>query len=96
MLTLTGFGLMLMSVVLGVIQVVVRILYPNRAASGITTVLLAIMVFGSINLLAVALVGEYIGRIFDEVKQRPHFIRRSFIKDGEIRPAAEALRQKEV
>jgi polyisoprenyl-phosphate glycosyltransferase len=96
MLTLAGIGLMLVSLALGVIQILVRILYPNRAASGITTVLLAILVFGSINLLAVALVGEYVGRIFDEVKQRPHFIRRSFIKDGEIRPAAEALRQKEV
>ena len=95
-LSFVGVGLMLLSIVLGIIQIITRLLYPNRAASGITTVLLAILVFGSINALAVALVGEYVARIFDEVKQRPHFIRRTFIKDGEIRPAAEALRQKEV
>jgi dolichol-phosphate mannosyltransferase len=95
-LSFTGIVLVSLSVVLGVIQIVSRVMYPNRAASGITSVLLAILVFGSINALAVALVGEYVARIFDEVKQRPHFIRRTFIKDGEIRPAAEALRQKEV
>ena len=95
-LSFTGVMLVLLSIVLGIAQVITRLLYPSRAASGITTVLLAILVFGSINALAVALVGEYVARIFDEVKQRPHFIRRTFIKDGEIRPAAEALRQKEV
>ena len=51
--------------------------------------LLLILFFGSINLFAVGLVGEYIAKIFEEVKQRPLFIRRSIIKEGEVRPAAD-------
>ena len=42
-----------------------------------------------VNLFAVSMVGEYIAKIFEEVKRRPHFIRRGFIRDGEIRHAVE-------
>jgi polyisoprenyl-phosphate glycosyltransferase len=37
----------------------------------------AIAFFGSLNLLAVALVGEYVIKILEETKKRPHFIRKS-------------------
>jgi dolichol-phosphate mannosyltransferase len=56
----------------------------------VTTTILLILIFGSINVLSVAVVGEYIAKIFDEVKRRPHFIRRSIIRDGEVRAADEA------
>jgi len=41
---------------------------------GWATIVTAIMFFGGLQLFAVGIVGEYIGRIFDEVKQRPHYI----------------------
>ena len=70
------------------LQVIMRLLAPELAPRGITTLLLATLFFGSVNLLAVGLLGEYLGKIFEEVKRRPHFIRRSIIRDGEVRPAA--------
>jgi polyisoprenyl-phosphate glycosyltransferase len=84
-LSYTGSVMLSLSVVLGLVQIAFRIAFPYRAASGITTVILIVLFFGALNLFSVALVGEYIGRIFEEVKQRPHFIRRHFIRDGEIR-----------
>jgi hypothetical protein len=36
------------------------------------------------------MIGEYIAKIFEEVKQRPHFIRRSIVRDGEVRSAAQS------
>jgi nucleoside-diphosphate-sugar epimerase/glycosyltransferase involved in cell wall biosynthesis len=89
-LSFFGVALMLVSIVLGMVQIIIRLVDPHRSVSGITTLLLAIFFFGAVNAFALGLVGEYIGRIFEEVKQRPHFIRRTFIKDGEIRPAAES------
>lgn len=86
-LSLSGLGLLVLSVVLGILQFTFRLLYPERSASGITTVLLVMLFFGAVNALAVGLVGEYVGRIFEEVKRRPHYIRRTFIKEGEIRRA---------
>ena len=67
------------------LQVASRLLFPQLAPRGVTTLLLVVLFFGSLNLLAVSIVGEYLGKIFEEVKRRPHFIRRSIIKEGEIR-----------
>jgi nucleoside-diphosphate-sugar epimerase/glycosyltransferase involved in cell wall biosynthesis len=89
-LSFLGSVLLILSVALGALQVVSRLLLPQWAPKGVTTLLLAILFFGSVNLFAVGLLGEYIAKIFEEVKQRPHFIRRSIIKDGEIRSATDA------
>ena len=94
-LALVGSFLLIISLFLGLVQIAIRILYPERAASGITTVLLVVLFFGALNAFFLGMVGEYVGRIFEEVKRRPHFIRRVFIKDGEIRQAAESLLTKE-
>lgn len=90
---LSSFSAILLglSVLLSIYQIVFRILFPNLSPSGVTTQLLFVLFFGSINLFAIGLVGEYIGKIFEEVKQRPAFIRRSIIRDGEVRSAADEL-----
>ena len=82
-----GSVMLFLSMFIGIVQIVIRLAYPYRAASGITTVILIVLFFGALNMFSVALVGEYVGRIFEEVKRRPHFIRRVFIRDGEIRLA---------
>ena len=75
--------------VLMVIQVLAKLLFPQLAPRGVTTLLMAVLFFGSLNLLAISIVGEYVAKIFEEVKRRPHFIRRSIIQEGEIRFAAQ-------
>jgi dolichol-phosphate mannosyltransferase len=84
-LSFAGVGLFFMSVGLAILQITLRILFPDIAPKGTTTVLLAILFFGSINLFALAILGEYIAKIFEEVKQRPHFVRKSIIRSGEAR-----------
>jgi polyisoprenyl-phosphate glycosyltransferase len=64
-------------------------LYPDLAPRGITTTILAIIFFGSMNLFGISIMGEYIAKIFEEVKGRPHFIRRNIIRDGEVRPTSD-------
>jgi nucleoside-diphosphate-sugar epimerase/glycosyltransferase involved in cell wall biosynthesis len=87
LLTSAGIVLVLISVVLGAAQFFARIFYPGLAPRGITTVVLLIMFFGSFTIFAISLIGEYIAKIFEEVKARPSFIRRHLIRGGEIRKA---------
>jgi dolichol-phosphate mannosyltransferase len=41
---------------------------------GTTSIVLAVFFFGGVQLLAIGIVGEYIGRIYHEVKRRPSFV----------------------
>lgn len=44
------------------------------AIPGWTSILLSIFFFGAVQLIAIGIIGEYLGRIYEEVKQRPPFI----------------------
>lgn len=92
-LSFFGSALFLLSLLIAVLQVLSRLFFPELVPKGITTVLLGVLFFGSLNLLGLAILGEYIGKIFEEVKQRPLFIRRSIIKDGEIRVTTDAAKK---
>ncbi len=48
---------------------------------GFTALLFMIILFGGVQLIAIGVVGEYLLRIFFQVKQRPLFIIKSMIKD---------------
>lgn len=89
MLSATGIVLFAFSCFLAVAQVVFRLVAPSLTPPGFTTTLVLILFFGSCNIFAVGLVGEYIAKIFEEVKHRPPFIRRSVIRDGEVRHATD-------
>jgi dolichol-phosphate mannosyltransferase len=86
-LTFSGIALVLISAFLGLVQLLARLFFPQLAPRGITTVVLLIMFFGSFTIFAISLIGEYIAKIFEEVKARPTFIRRHLIRAGEIRKA---------
>jgi dolichol-phosphate mannosyltransferase len=88
-LSFAGTLLFLVSVVLASVQFTLRLLYPHLAPEGVTTMLLIVLFFGSVNLLALAIIGEYIAKIFEEVKRRPHFIRKSIIRHGEVRACSQ-------
>jgi dolichol-phosphate mannosyltransferase len=89
MLSAVGIVLFGISTLLMIAQALSRILFPHIVPPGLTTTIVLILFFGAGNLAAVALVGEYIAKIFEEVKRRPMFIRKSVIRDGEVRSAAD-------
>jgi glycosyltransferase involved in cell wall biosynthesis len=83
LLTVAGVVLLGLSFVLSVIVTALRLWVPDIAPRGVTTLLLASLFFGAINLFAVGLVGEYIAKIMEEVKARPRLIRSGLIRNGE-------------
>jgi dolichol-phosphate mannosyltransferase len=87
LLSFFGTLLFLLSILLAAGQIASRLFFPSASPRGATTILLCIIFFGSLNLLGIAIIGEYIAKILEESKHRPHFIRKSIIKRGETRSA---------
>ncbi len=48
-----------------------RIFVPNSPLTGFTMILVAIFFLGAVQLVSIGILGEYIGRIYEEVKGRP-------------------------
>lgn len=46
----------------------------NTLVSGYFTTLFAIVLFGGVQLISIGVLGEYIGKIYYEVKRRPHYL----------------------
>jgi dolichol-phosphate mannosyltransferase len=86
LLTTAGLALLGLSIAAAVVVAVFRILWPDIAPRGATTMLIATLMFGSLNLFGIGLVGEYIGKIMIEVKQRPRLIRSALIRHGVVTP----------
>ncbi|MGH8025140.1 MAG: glycosyltransferase family 2 protein [Pseudoxanthomonas sp.] len=71
----TYFGLLtaLLSFVFAVWIIVKAALYGDRVA-GWPTMMVVILFLGGIQLIALGLIGEYLGRLYDEAKQRPLYL----------------------
>lgn len=65
-----------------VVYQVARALLHPEAQLGVAAIMTAIAFFGSLNLLAVALLGEYLIKIVEEAKRRPKFIRKAVRHGG--------------
>ena len=81
-MTTTGLILMFLSIIAIIIVATLRILFPDIAPRGSTTLLISILSFGSLNLLGIGILGEYIAKILIEVKARPRLIRESITRNG--------------
>jgi dolichol-phosphate mannosyltransferase len=71
---------------------------PGENARGIMTVIMLMLGINSILLLSISIIGDYVGKITEEVKNRPKFIRNKIIISREIydteQEMAEILRKR--
>lgn len=70
---LIGFVISSLCFLYSIFLVLLRILDIN-VVPGFTTPTVAILFIGGIQLITIGILGEYLGRIYDEVKQRPLFV----------------------
>jgi dolichol-phosphate mannosyltransferase len=71
--TYAGFLIAGLSV-LGVLVAVALRLFGGHALTGQATTLVSVLLLGGIQLIFLGVIGEYLGRIYDEVKARPLYI----------------------
>jgi len=72
LITVCGFLIFLVSLIMLLYSLVVH--FTGRTVHGWTSMIVSIWALGGLQLLAIGIVGEYIGKIYLETKERPKFI----------------------
>lgn len=84
------FGFLLATLAIGYgAFVTLAYFIDQRPVAGWTTIVAGLMLFSGIQLISVGILGEYLGRVYDEVKQRPRYIVDEQIDNSAIARRAE-------
>jgi dolichol-phosphate mannosyltransferase len=74
----SGLLVAFFAVVYGIVLTVCRLLgtglFGIPVVNGYTSTIVAILFLGGVQLVSVGILGEYLGRVYDEVKRRPLFV----------------------
>ncbi len=76
--TYLGMLVALLSVIYGV-QVIVKTLIIGNSVAGYPSIMTVMLFLGGIQLVFLGVIGEYLGRIFNETKQRPLYLVERYI-----------------
>jgi len=69
-----GFISILLGIVMIIYVFIGKIFFPAITMPGWASILIAVVFFGGVQLFTIGIIGEYIGRIYDETKNRPLYI----------------------
>ena len=71
MATFTGFILAIISFIIALVYLVMKLLYWDTFNFGLAPLMIGMFFFGAVQLIFIGLVGEYVGAIWTQVKNRP-------------------------
>lgn len=74
MATYLGLLSIMSGFILGIYATYQKIYFPQETAKGWTSLILSIFFIGGVQLIMLGIMGEYIGRIYTETKNRPLYI----------------------
>jgi len=77
MLTYAGIFVAFMGFAGGLFFVLWRVLGFENSQQGFTTLVTLVLFLGGVQLIGIGVLGEYLGRIYDEVKRRPNYLVKS-------------------
>ena len=76
-----GLGIVAISALYGMLAIVAY--FTGHTPPGWTSVLVSVLAIGGLQMVFIGLIGEYLARVFDEVKGRPLYLLKS---QGAARP----------
>src|SRR5438094_10153037 len=72
--TYLGFLISIAAFGMGLFYIVTFFTLHKQAGSGFTTLVICVLFLGGVQLMSIGILGEYIGRIYEEMKQRPLYV----------------------
>jgi glycosyltransferase involved in cell wall biosynthesis len=63
-----------MSILFAIYVIFAKVMFPENSLPGYSTLIIAITLMGSLQLFSIGLLGEYLQRVFVEVKERPLYV----------------------
>ena len=72
--TYFGFIIAILAALSILVVILLRLFTPAEALLGQATTLVAVLFLGGVQLISLGIIGEYLGRIYDEVKGRPLYL----------------------
>jgi dolichol-phosphate mannosyltransferase len=72
--TYIGLVAAVVAVMMAVLVLYWRIVSPTSPLTGFASIVIAIFFLGSVQLVSIGILGEYVGRIYEEVKGRPVYV----------------------
>ena len=78
LVTFSGVIFLVLSVILGLETLYLKLV--GQAVSGFATVILLELIIGSFLMISLGIIGEYLARIYEEVKGRPRYLLKESIK----------------
>ena len=78
-----GFVVSIVAFIVAIIEILIK-LFTGYNYPGYTSTIFAILFLGGVQLIAIGTLGEYVARIYDQVKGRPLYLIADVIRDGEL------------
>jgi dolichol-phosphate mannosyltransferase len=79
-----GLIVFILTLGLSLFYIIQYLIHPPIDAKGIPTIILLMLGLGGIQLISISILGDYLGKVIEEVKNRPKFIRSKIIYNGKI------------
>jgi glycosyltransferase involved in cell wall biosynthesis len=76
---ITFLGILTLMLGFGVATEALWSLVQHQSVSGYTTIIICLLLIGSFVMISLGIIGEYIAKIYDEVKGRPHYLIRGSV-----------------
>ncbi|MCA9929252.1 MAG: glycosyltransferase, partial [Anaerolineales bacterium] len=86
--TYFGFITAVISALAIILVILLRLFTPGEALLGQATTLVTVLFLGSVQLISLGIIGEYLGRIYDEVRGRPLYLvnkKYGFVEDEGVK-----------
>ena len=85
---LTGAAASALSVLYAIYSLYVK--FTSHSPQGFTALIVAVTFLSGINMFFLGIIGEYVGRVYEEAKGRPHYVVRKVISARQHRLSAAA------